>query len=65
MYDVIEYIIMYGEEPQSAKKLSQAFGYPDATIRRFINQARLEGIPICSCSKGYYYSESKEKGGPP
>lgn len=60
MNEIVEYIITRGDEPISAKNLSKIFGCPDVTIRRFINQARLEGYPICSCGKGYYYSNSKE-----
>ena len=31
----------------------------DVCIRKKINEARCQGFPICSCDKGYYYSEDK------
>lgn len=54
---VIEYIIKNGKTPISAKQLSGMFGVSGLEIRRQINEARSEGCPICSCRKGYYYSE--------
>ena len=60
MNEVISYLKMNGDTPISAKSLGRIFGHTDITIRRIINQARLEGVPICSSSKGYYYSECRE-----
>ncbi len=54
---IIEYIKSHKGVPVSARNLSEAFGISGFEIRRIINCARSEGCPICSCHKGYYYSE--------
>jgi biotin operon repressor len=41
----------------SARKLSLKFDVSDKEIRKAVNEARSEGVPICSCDKGYFYSE--------
>lgn len=59
MDSIIEYIKSHGGIPVSARNLSEAFGISGFEIRKIINTARSEGCPICSCHKGYYYSESE------
>lgn len=39
-------------------ELSFITGYKGVEIRAEINRLRRNGEPICSCSKGYYYSNS-------
>jgi biotin operon repressor len=41
----------------SARKLCLKFGVSSIEIRKVVNEARSEGVPICSCDKGYFYSE--------
>lgn len=60
MTDVIEYIKSHNGLPITSNKLSEAFGISGFEIRRIVNQARSEGCPICSCHKGYYYSENSD-----
>lgn len=60
MNAVIEYIISNENKVVSARQLSEMFLISDLDIRSEINHARCEGIPICSCRKGYYYSEKRE-----
>ena len=58
---VVEHILLCGEVPSTAKELGILFGVTDVTIRKIINDYRSDGIPICSNSKGYYYSEEPEE----
>lgn len=60
-YSVVEHILMCGEVPSTAKELGILFGVDGASIRRIINEYRSDGIPICSNSNGYYYSEEPEE----
>lgn len=41
----------------TAKTLSIRTGYAESSIRKLINQARSAGVPICSKTFGYYFSE--------
>lgn len=62
MYEqVINYITNHGsaEHPVSNAKISKHFDTSETNIRKYINKARCEGIPICSSNHGYYYSEDK------
>ena len=62
MYDsVITYIINHGtnEHPISNRKVSEHFDINEAIVRKHINRARCEGVPICSTQHGYFYSEDK------
>lgn len=45
------------ENAISGCDLGDEFGLLDPQIRMVVNHARCSGIPICSSSKGYYYSE--------
>jgi biotin operon repressor len=58
---IIEYIKSHKGVPVSSTNLSEAFGKSGFDIRKVINTARSEGCPICSCHKGYYYSENEEE----
>lgn len=46
--------------PISSNLLTAVFNTSGIEIRRLINEARCSGEPICSCGKGYYYSEKEE-----
>lgn len=61
MIRTINYISAHGtkENPITNKEIGKALNLKDSCIRKHINQARCEGIPICSCDKGYYYSDDK------
>ncbi len=62
MYEsVVNYIIRNGDKncPVNNHQISTMFHTSEVTIRKHINRARCEGIPICSCSQGYYYSKDK------
>ena len=62
MYDsVINYIINHGtnEHPISNHKISEHFDISEVVVRKHINRARCEGVPICSTQHGYFYSEDK------
>lgn len=43
----------------TAKRLSEISGRSEGYIRKYINEMRTIGVPICSTTKGYYISESK------
>ena len=61
MERVINYITNHGskENPVSNKEISSQLKLSETLVRKKINEARCEGIPICSCDKGYFYSEDK------
>lgn len=61
MNHIVEYIKAHNGIPVSARNLSEAFGISGFEVRRRINYARSEGCPICSCNKGYYYSENNDE----
>ena len=62
MERVVNYIKEHGsaQEPVPNNKISSQLRIKEQEIRRYINKARQEGIPICACSKGYFYSEEKD-----
>ena len=61
MERVVNYIIANGsrEEPITNKQISRALKLSETSIRSHINKARCEGIPICACDKGYFFSNNK------
>ena len=61
MYEVVNYIINNGsvDKPVMNHQIASHLHTSEINIRKLINQARCEGFPICSCRKGYYYSENK------
>ena len=61
MERVVDYIRNHGsiEKPVHNKEIASHLKTSEVSIRQKINVARSNGIPICSCDKGYYYSESK------
>ena len=63
MDEIIIYIRNHASKksPVPNKVMSAHFGISEVKIRKMINEARCEGIPICSCDSGYYYSEDKNE----
>ena len=63
MERVISYISAHGtkENPVTNSEISSSLKLTEVDIRKKINQARCNGYPICSCGKGYYYSEDKSE----
>ena len=43
-----------------SQQLEKIFQCKGVQIREKVNDLRSRGVPICSCSKGYYYSELVE-----
>lgn len=41
-----------------SRQLEAAFSCKGADIRKCINALRSDGVPICSCTDGYFYSEN-------
>ena len=63
MERIVNYIRNYAskEEPITNREMSTALNLTEVCIRNKINKARCNGYPICSCDKGYYYSEDKQE----
>ena len=63
MDEIIIYIRNHGSKvnPVPNKAMAAHFRISEVTVRKKINEARCEGIPICSCDSGYYYSEDKDE----
>lgn len=63
MEEIVIYIKNHASKmnPVTNKEISAHFSISDVTIRKKINEARCEGIPICACDSGYYYSEDKNE----
>ena len=43
-----------------SKQLEAAFSCKGSELRKCINSLRTRGIPICSSTEGYYYSENED-----
>lgn len=43
-----------------SKQLEAAFSCKGTEIRKCINALRSEGVPICSCADGYFYSDNAD-----
>ena len=59
--NVVDYIKMYGsaQKPVTNKEIGAALNLSEQAIRNHINKARCEGVPICACNSGYFYSKNK------
>lgn len=60
---VINYIIANANGRKNAiigRKIGNVFGISDVNIRAYVNEARCDGLPICSCNSGYYYSYNND-----
>jgi len=59
---MVNYIIANANGRKNAvigRELGNRFGIPGVKVRAYVNEARCDGIPICSCGNGYYYSPRK------
>lgn len=45
----------------TSRELTSLFNIEGKDLRPIIHDLRVEGVPICSCNRGYYYSEDKEE----
>lgn len=61
MERVVDFIRNYGsvDAPVTNHEIAAHLRKREVDIRKLINQARCEGYPICSCTKGYFYSTNK------
>jgi biotin operon repressor len=61
MEKTISYITIHGskENPVTNKEICKFLGISEQSVRHHINMARCEGIPVCSCTQGYYISNEK------
>ena len=59
--NIINYIKSRGsrENPVLSHEIEDKFKTHGTTVRKTINSARCEGIPICSSEKGYFYSDDR------
>lgn len=62
MNEIVQYLRVNSspEHPISGKDMANHFGITGVKVRRYINEARRDGVPVCSTRWGYYYSEEKE-----
>jgi len=49
------------ENAASSKTLEVVFHVDGREIRRFVNQLRQKGFPICSNTSGYYYASTQQE----
>ena len=59
-HEIAQYIKQLHGATITAPDLSQRFHIHPSHIRGLINLARTEGLPVCSTTKGYYWSENPE-----
>lgn len=45
----------------SGKELELALGIRRDTIQKMVHQLRMEGVPICSSSSGYFYAQTRQE----
>ena len=63
MERVVNYITNHAtiDNPVTNREISASLKLSEVSVRNKINKARCNGIPICSCDRGYYYSEDKSE----
>ena len=44
-----------------SQALEQALNLSGNSLRKQVNRLRREGVPIASCSRGYFYAETEEE----
>lgn len=49
------------EHPIKGSDLANHFGITGIAVRKAVNEARSNGVPICATSHGYYYSDDREQ----
>jgi hypothetical protein len=63
-YDISVYLYEFHRGEQKAitsKNLCNLFHLNDKSLRNMINELRIDGTPICSSSKGYFYASSRDE----
>ena len=61
MYEMILRLIPRDSHQRiTASRISQSLGIKGSDVRRYVNQMRSSGIPVCSDHKGYYISSNEE-----
>ena len=45
----------------TSKEIELRFHCRGSEVRRIVNDLRCRGIPICSCSKGYFYATNADE----
>ena len=62
MERLVNYIKKHGskDNPIPNNKISTFLDISEQMVRKKINKARCEGIPICASNEGYWYSDDKE-----
>lgn len=57
MYDLILNMIPRNAEQRiTASQIGKSLSIKGAKVRRYINEMRSSGVPVCSDQKGYYIS---------
>lgn len=46
------------EKAITSKELERTFKCRSVDIREMVNQLRCNAVPICSCTRGYFYAEN-------
>ena len=52
---------MGAEHSISGKELEYVIGVDRDTIQKMVHQLRMEGVPICSSSSGYFYAQTRQE----
>ena len=61
MYDTILQMIPNDNQKRiTSSQISQQLNIKGSEVRKYINQMRSSGIPVCSDIKGYYISMDEE-----
>lgn len=55
--EIVKFLREHGRTPIHSRELEKQLRLDSAYVRSCINDARCEGIPICSNIHGYFYSE--------
>lgn len=55
--NIVDFIPKKEHGTIKGRELAKLLNIEEPTVRKLINEQRSNGTPICSCQKGYYYSE--------
>ena len=63
MNRIVEYLRNHSsvDHPIKGKDIASHFGISGIKVREEVNMARCAGVPICSSSSGYFYSNDKDQ----
>ncbi len=45
----------------TSREIEAKFRCKGTEVRKMVNDLRCQGVPICSCSKGYFYAETEDE----